>query len=369
MLRSRNGQALIITVILIALVMAVLGESLTTVLRFHSLQETEISQRDQALYIAEFGVNLMLYNINSGVVYNNGDSISGTDPSGIGSYVTTYCVPDTSGYGGSAYIKSVGSVGNIKRIIYASVEGGVTSDAFKYCLYTTTGGSDGVLPGYFVNYIYGSNYLYNVASATLPYPNPAYYNSTYAEVSVTLYGRWPVFYVSSSDLGNVVYIHTANPNATLTISFDNIFDATYSLSIITDAKNVYFADMGPANGEDTNWYGAENVNDNNLVYPILVHLGTGTVTFDFTPFYDYDTTLYLHGFLYTEGGIDMEYSYYSYGEIDGEVMEGNPVGELGGPYGDTQLSYVTDYYNNPPPHFIVPGEVTDVLPGSFREEY
>ncbi len=368
MIKERYGQALIITIIIIALIMAIFADGLTTVLRYHSTQETEIYQREQALYLAEAGVNQMLYNINSGIIYSNGDSISGSDPYGIGSYITTYYSPDTSGFSGSAYIKSVGVVGEYRRTIYTSIIGGITSEAFKYCLYTAPGGSDGVYYSYFTNFIYGSSYLYNTAPATLPYPDTVYYSSSYAGVSETLYGRWPIFYVSTADLNNVVYIHTVNPNATLIISFANIYDASYNISFITDAKNVYFTDLG-APYEDTYWYGAANPNDNNLVYPILVHFGTGTVTFDYSNYYNDYTTLHLYGFLYTYGGIDMEYNYYSYGEIDGEVMEQNPVGELGGPYGDTQMSYVTDYYNNPPPHFIIPGSIIEPLVGSFREEY
>jgi len=61
----------------------------------------------------------------------------------------------------------------------------------------------------------------------------------------------------------------------------------------------------------------------------------------------------------------------SKGKINGEVIERDPQGKLGGDDGTkTQLNYITDYYNDPPPYFIVPNDnVTKVFPGSFREEY
>ncbi len=375
-MKNRKGQAILVVIIIMAIVMAVFASSLTAGIRSHSLTETEIYQREQALYLAETGVNQMIFNINSGVTYNDGDSINAS-VSGIGKYETTYHTPDNSGYGGDAYIESVGTAGQFSRRIFVSVQmGGGNRDAFKYCLYTKTGGTDGISSdSYFTNNIYGNSYLYNVQSvSSLPYPDLNFYNRDYAEKYVVKGGNNPTYYIKKRDLGKVIYIHTRKSNATLTVSFGYIYDESYSLSIITDAKNVKFTEMGPTNGNDTNWYGAENSEDNNLVYPILVHLGTGTATFKFDETYDGNTTLYLHGFIYTKGSIDMEYisSFWygnSYGEIDGEVIEVDPKGKLGGPYGDTRIKYVTDYYNNPPPHFIVSGGNTVTMPGSFREEY
>jgi len=375
-MKNRKGQALIVIVIIMAVVMAIFVNALTTELHSHSLSETEIYQREQALYLAEIGVNRMIFNINGGDTYNDGDYITGT-VTGIGSYKSIYHTPDDSGYGGSAYIESIGTVGQFSRKIFASIQaGGGNRDAFKYCLYTTQGGSDGISSdSYFTNNIYGDAYRYNsFSTSSVPHPDPNYYNKNYAEKYIVKTGNNPTYRIKNKDLGKVLYIHTTKPNATLTVSFVNIYDESYNLSIITDAKNVKFTKMGPANGDDTNWYGAENSKDNNLVYPILVHLGTGTATFKFDETYDGGTTLYLHGFLYTKGGIDTEYIsnwFYgdSYGVIDGEVIEENPAGKLGGPYGDTRINYVTDYYNNPPPHFIVPGENTELIPGGFREEY
>jgi len=367
-MKQRKGQALIIVVLIIAIVMAVFASSYTTYLHYHALEETEIYQREQALYLAEIGINQMIFNINKGTVYNDGDSISNS-VSGIGTFTATYHTPDNSGYGGSAYIESVGTVGEISRKIFASVQAGSNiSDPFKYCLFTSTGGRDGVRSRYFKNYIYGNQYKYNNSPSSTPYPDENYYNENYVEKYVEETGTNPTYIVSSQDLDKVIYIHTES-DATLTVSFVNIYNETYNLSIITNAKDLILDKMGPANGDDTNWYGAKNSKDNDSTYPIITHFGSGTVKFNFTYSYDDYTTLKLHGFIYTAGGVDMEYSYYSYGEIDGEVIERNPQGELGGPWGDTSMNYVTDYYTNPPPHFIVPGTTTEVFPGSFREEY
>ncbi len=381
-MKKREGQALIIVVLIIAIVMAVFANSLTTQIRFHAREETEIYQREQALYLAEIGINQLIFNINSGTTYNDGDSITGTI-SDIGNYKTVYHSQDDATYGGNGYIESIGTAGEITRKIFASIQvGGNSSEAFKYCLYTSAGGPDGISDdSYFYNYIY-DNYLYNIQSGTVPYPDQSFYsytNSSAFEKVVTKGGSSPTYTVKSKDLGKVIFIHTKNNNATLTVSFKKILDKSYQLSIITDAKNVVFDKMGPADGNDTNWYGAENSHDDNLVYPILVHLGTGTATFKFDYSYNDDTTLYLHGFVYTNGDIKMKYDigwwfgYYtlSYGEFDGEVIEKNPQGDLGGDLHDgTTMNYVTDYYTNPPPHFISPdSDVDKVLPGSYREEY
>ena len=366
--QKRRGQALIIVVLIIAVIMAVFANSLLGRLRFGALQETEIYQREQALYLAEMGVNQIIANLNSGITYNDGDTITGT-VSGIGSFTTTYHTPDNSGFNGDSYVESEGKAGSFSRKIFASIQiGSNISDPFKYCLFTSTGGRDGVKRRYFKNYIYGNQYRYNNSPASTPYPDENYYNKNYAEEYVEETGTNPTYRVKSQDLGKVLYIHTES-DATLTVSFVYIYNESYNLSIITNAKNLVLDKMGPANGDDTNWYGAKNSKDDNSTYPIVTHFGSGTVKFNFTYSYDDDTTLYLHGFIYTAGGVDMEYSIYSYGEIDGEVVEKNPQGELGGPWGDTSMKYVTDYYTNPPPHFIIPGTTTKVLPGTFREEF
>ena len=386
-MKNRQGQALIIVVIIIAVIMAVFANSLTTRLRYHSQEETEIYQREQALYLAEAGVNKMIFNINSGTTYNDGDTIT-ENFSGIGNYTATYHTPDDSGFDGSSYIESTGTVGEISRKVFASVVS--LRDAFKYCLYTSKGGRDGIKDdSYFKNNKYGDNYLYNTTNAVTPYPDPIFYSYITASNNFDKYieetGSAPTYKIQSSDLGNVIYIHTEKANATLTIDFSNVSPVDpFSLSIITDAENVTIKNLYPhpsfPQSSTTTWSGAENSKDNNKTYPILVHLGNGTTTFNLTTNYILrNWTLKLNGFLYTAGAIDMEYVEYcvwlwgwwcwrAYGEIDGEVMEKNPQqeGKLGGSDGQrTSINYTADYYTTPPPHFIP----TKIFPGSFREEY
>lgn len=380
-MRKRNGQALIIVVIIIAIVMAVFANSLTTALRYHAEEETEIYQREQALYVAEIGINQMIFNMNNGATYSDGDQITGNAPSSIGRYTTTYHTGDNFG-SGSAYIESKGRVGEVERTVFASVQlGGNSSDAFKYCLFTSTGGRDGVIDdSYFNNLIYGNAYKYNPPGTyAVPYPDPAYYNERNAEKVRDLSGNnTPTYTIKKGDLqkNNVIYIHT-DPDATLTIDFIKISDYTFNLSIITDAKNVTIVNLPSNFFGDCTWNGARNSKDENKVYPVITHLGTGTLTLDYST--EWFSTLILHGFVYTGGSIDMKYTYFCWwwgcwrvtdGEINGEIIEQDPQGHLGGAYGDgTHLNYTTDYFTNPPPHFIIPGSETKILPGTFREEY
>ncbi len=374
-MKKRKGQALIIVVIIIAIIIAVFANSYTTRLRYHTQEETEIYQREQALYIAGIGVNQMIFNINNGTTYNDGDSIT-NNVSGIGTYATTYHTPDDSGYGGSAYIESVGTVGEISRKVFVSVQLGGSSDAFKYCLYTSTGGRDGIADdSYFNNSFYGNPFLYNKSQAVTPYPDPNYYNKNYSEKykDLSKKGNNPKYKVESGDLGKVIYIETKD-NATLTIDFEKISQTSFNLSIITNAKNVTIKNLYPRGTSSTiTWSGAKNSKDNDSVYPVITHLGTDTTTFEFNNYYN--ATLKLNGFIYTAGDLYMNYDLLgiipvSKGEFDGEVIEKDPQNKLGGDDGTrTTMNYVTDYYTNPPPHFIVPGSVTKVLPGSFREEY
>jgi type II secretory pathway pseudopilin PulG len=177
-MKNRHGQALIIVVIIIAVIMAVFANSLTTQLRYHAQEETEIYQREQALYLAEMGINQMIFNINNGTTYNDGDTITGNF-SDIGNYTATYHTPDDSGFGGSSYIESAGTVGKFTRKVFVSVQSGGSTDAFKYCLFTLTGGNDGVDDANFYNPIWKvpTEYKYNLPPGSVtPYPDPAFYN-------------------------------------------------------------------------------------------------------------------------------------------------------------------------------------------------
>jgi len=115
----RKGQAFIVVVLIFALIMSVFAISISTAMRSHALEETEIYQREQALYLAQMGINQMIYNIN----YDGSTSTtSGNSPSGIGTYIATYITPDSSGYGGIATIKGEGTVGQFIRKIFVSLD-------------------------------------------------------------------------------------------------------------------------------------------------------------------------------------------------------------------------------------------------------
>jgi len=375
-MRKRKGQALIIVVIIIAIVMAVFANSLTTAIRYHAEEETEIYQREQALYLAEMGINQMIFNINK-----NGDhsTIPPVTVPGIGSYKTIYHAPDNSGFGGSAYIESIGTVGKgknkVTRRIFASVEN--TSDAFKYCLFTGTGGRDGVYDDtYFTNSTYGDAYKYNTNASLTPRPDHNYHK--YAE-KVKNKSRNNTYKIKSGDLGHVIYIRKPKPSLgdTLTIDFGiltTLNKNSFSLSIITNAENVTIINLLPNGGE---WSGARSSKDGEI-YPVITHIppdDKGTLTIDYSTA-AWFSTLTLEGFVYTGGHIDMEYNFFGWlssGEFHGEVIEGNPGERLGGgwPGIGTTMIYTRDYYNYPPPHFIIPlsERETKVLPGTFREEY
>jgi len=385
-MRKRKGQALIIVVIIIAIIMAGFANSLTTAMRYHAREETEIYQREQALYIAEMGINQMIFNMNNGTTYSDEDNqISGdvldSEGNKIGSYTTIYHAPDNSGFGGSAYIESTGTVGKVERTVFVSIED--LSEAFKYCLFTSTGGRDRVEDdSYFDNQTYGDQdnpYKYNTDASLPPYPDPNY--PAYAEKVKNKSGK-NTYKITNGDLqenNNVIYIHKPNSGDTLTIDFGNISysDYSFNLSIITDAENVTIKNL-PFNfnvfaEKSTEWSGAKNSNDNKT-YPVITHLGTGTLKIDYSRrslwFPLIPLKLYVDGFVYTGGHIDMIYNTLwgeNSGEFDGEVIEQDPQGLLGGEDGnETHLKYTTDYFHNPPPHFIIP---TSVVPGSFREEY
>lgn len=373
-MKNRKGQALLVVIIIMAVVMAVFANSLTTGIRSHSLTETEVYQREQALYLAETGVNRMIFNINNGATYNDGDSISGT-VSGIGSYESIYHTPDDSGYGGSAYIESIGTVGEFSRKIFVSVQKGDGNEAFKYCLYTSQGGRDGINNDYFTNNIYGVNYRYNTQpDSSMPHPDMTQYGS-----------HWQrgYYFVGSSaiyrpfewnDNNKVVYIEARGSSpTTLTVDFQNY--SSIKLSLATNATNVIIKNM---NGS-FQWRPADEYEG--YTFPIITHSGTGEVEFDFNNFgNNWNETLELTGFIYTAGHIFMNYDAtfwwihipISKGVISGEVMEGDPQGKLGGDDGTrTNINYVTtDYYTNPPPFFPSAGNgKAKVFPGSFREEY
>ena len=422
-MKNRHGQALIIVVIIIAVIMAVFANSLTTRLRYHAQEETEIYQREQALYLAEIGINKMIFNINSGTTYNDGDTVT-ENFSGIGNYTAIYHTPDNSGFGGSSYIESVGTVGEISRKVFASVQSGGSSDAFKYCLYTKKGKykktNDDGSEITFTNKDYGSSYYYNNTSGTVtPYPDWSWYtDSANCPQGITFverdYSGKTVTYnpFKKNDDGKVVYIHYTGKkkNATLTIEFvtSSFMDwfngkSTIQISIITDYPVVIFKNigeyalpfMGIVNGLDITWNPIYY--DSNHQYPAFIHKPVLTtskshIQFNYNDPLNSRHTFKINGLLYSNSPVKIKYglnkrSNWGFINIRSELIAkslttdwdysedylGYDVNNDNRMTTETIFDYDPDDHSNyflyPPPHFIVPDNVTKVLPGSFREEY
>jgi hypothetical protein len=355
---KRKGQALIIVVIIFALIVSVFAISISTAMRSHALEETEIYQREQSLYLAQMGINQMIYNINDGETYRQ--PISDASPSGIGTYVATYYTPDTSSYDGNAYIKGEGTVGQYTRVVYASLQG--STEEFKYCLFTSTGGRDGVnSDSNFTNSVYGvdpiaKKYAYNTSAATIPtpdmswYTDPPNYEKYHEYSSNTTYN--PTTY---NDTGKVVFINYTGSDSsdTLTITFTS---SPISLSLITNFPNI-------ATNIDGTW---DSVSWNGLTYPILVHqIAYSNMQFNVN--LKGNKTLTLNGFVYTNATFTASYSAHSFLTINGEMV----TNSLENIADKIKFNYINDYFNNPPPHFIYTpsGAGVKFLPSSFREEY
>jgi len=353
----KKGYILIVTTIIIALILSGLLYATSIWLRTHATESTEIAQREIALYAAQYGINEMIYNLNTGTTYINGQSISDTTPSGY-SYTATYYIGDT--FGGTAYIKGVGTAGSFKRTIYASIVGTsgstTTSDAFKYCMYTGTGGKDSLPSGsdstYFSN-ANGSNYYYNISSGTLPIPDWNWYSNNYSA-----YYNPGTDYPSLSLPGGynkqVLYIPYSgtNTSATLTINISG----TFSVSLITNYPNVVIQGSGTWNAASYN----------NNTYPVILHypsITTGSLKFDLTG----NNSVTLSGFVYTKGNFSIGYSGWSNFTLNGMLMAGS-LGYIAPKNGTFKINYTNDYYSNPPPSFSSPSGYY-YLPGSYREEY
>ena len=365
----KKGYILIVTTIIIALIISGLLYATSIWLRTHATESTEIAQREIALYAAQYGINEMIYNLNTGTTYTNGQSISDTTPSGYSYNATYYNTGDT--FDGTAYIKGVGTAGSFKRTIYASITGG-SSEAFKYCLFSSTGGSDNSgSDTYFSNSVYGSPYFYNKTTATIPTPDSSFYLDPYnPEFDLVLPDQSGAnnnytFSVSPSHLNKLVFVYFRNTTRTLTINFNSINSANFSISIVTNARNVTIQNINPPG---KTWSG---VIKNGVTYPLLVHTGTGLVNIQLTKSYLQDYWITFQGFFYSAGSISVTYDYTCYGRFVGEVIVNNPSGNpngIGGNYGDTRFVYSYDYFRNPPPHFGSASGFT-YLTGSYREEY
>jgi type II secretory pathway pseudopilin PulG len=353
----QKGQALIVVVIIFALIMSVFAISISTAMRSNALEETEIYQREQDLYLAQMGINKMIYNINSGTTYTNGQYIAGTSPSGIGSYKATYITPDTSGFGGIATIKGEGTVGQFTRVIYSSLQGSGSAEVFKYCLYTSTGGKDSIGDpdtSYFLN-PFGPSYFYNpTGSYTIPSPDWSWYTTAGNYQIKRDFSASTLYDPTSSttnDTGKVVFInYTGNvSSATLTISFNS----SIGLSVITNFPSITTTINGTWN----------SVNLSGLTYPILVHQTAYSDT-QFNINLKSNRTLAINGFVYTNATFAASYSGQSNLTINGEMVA-NSLGDIAD---KIKFNYINDYFGKPPPHFIVSSSM-EFLPSSYREEY
>jgi len=385
---KKKGFVLVITVIIIAFIISSLVLSVSIWLKSHSYESLEIAQREQTLYVAQYGINEMIYNMNSGTTYIDGQSISGTTTGGNGTYKATYYTSDT--FGGTAYIKGEGTVGQFTRVVFASIIG--ASDVFKYCLYTADGGYTKTHSN--VNYItfnnpdppngYGSNYYYNSTSGTLPQPDWTWYTTasnypvnTFVERD---YGvNRTITFNSPTYRNKVVFINYTGTSisATLTIRLTNIPASPPPQTYITNFPKVKFtiSQSGNTTWQPVNYSG-------NIDYPLFIHIpkvGTGSVYINL----DYRSTdthiITFQGVFYTKSPVTIEYGgkYWGFLDIRGEMFAGSLTtdwdylepSDLNGDFRITTktiFDYTKDYYSYPPPHF---SQGASFKTGTYREEY
>jgi hypothetical protein len=338
-------------------------------MRSQAFEGTEIYQREQALYLAEMGINQMIYNVNTGTTYSNGQSMSGTAPSG--SYAATYYTGDT--FGGTAYIKGVGTTGSFTRTVYASVAGS-NPDAFKYCLFTQNGGytktnNGGYMTITMTNNTYGSSYTYNTSPATVPTPDWAWYtnsNNYLTGVFTKIDNANDAALTASSYSGKIVYENYTGSSATATLTI-NFGGGSYNISIITNFPMVNIVWNG--NNGNTTW--TPITYSGNIEYPLLIHNPSITTSSKLT--FDLSTTnknnyktFAVQGFIYSNSDASVLYgSYWGYLNIKGTLFAKSLTTDWD--YNQTTFNYLKDYYTSPSPHFS--GSVAQFLPGSYREEY
>ena len=360
---KRKGQAFIIVVIIFGLIVSVFAISISTAMRSQALEETEIYQREQALYLAQMGINQMIYNINDGTTYTDGQSINGTPPD-IGTYKATYYTPDTSGYNGIAYIKSEGTVGLYTRVIYASLQGSGSTEVFKYCLYSANGGYDGITnPSTSLINLQYVGYGYNSLSGTLPSVDL----NSYRNISDRVITNNSYTY-SLSDSGKLLYFDYTGGSDTLSLYFFNFTSIT--LSIATNYPNVVIY-AGSNSRTTITWNPAsKTIGGSQVTLPILVHNPpSGSFTIDFTDNLAKKDTLLINGFIFSNSTTSFKYissppGQRNYINITGELMVKSIVSIAG----NGTINYTNDYFTNPPPYFIT-GNFIRFLPSSFREEY
>jgi hypothetical protein len=340
----------------------------------------------------------MIYALNTngvlnGQTINPGSPINGTTPSGYPYTVTYYNTGDT--FGGTAYIKGVGTAGSFKRTIYASIIGG-NSEAFKYCLFTQTGGytktNYGSYPTITMSNSSYSGYTYNQNGATVPNPDWTWYTNSanypsgvftqleLSDLSITIYNSSFVYYISPSNYNGVIYVHYTENwwSDTLNINFDG---GNYDISIITDFPNVNI--VLNWDNKDTIWKPAKIVYENStdkwknqapspkeMECPAFLHKSStpdqSNVAFDLTNAKS-NQTFTVQGFLYSNSPVTFSYgSAWGHLNINGTLFAKSLTTDWD--YNETTFNYTKDYYNNPPPHFGSASGFT-YLPGSYREEY
>ena len=361
--KNRQGQVLIIVVIVFATIISIFAIALSSSIRYGALEGTEIYKREQALYLAEMGVNKMIYNINTGTTYYHGDTLSGDSLSEIerkkmGSYVATYKDKNPADtFGGSAYIKGEGTVGKdpdkYTRTIYVSLVGSGDLNTYKYCMFSGGGGEDGLSgTSYFTNNIY-PGFFYNSTSSNIPTVNLDSFlqNGGYREIDIAnTYSYTPVN-------GDKVYLKYVGGSTTLTINPANV-----SCSIITDFPNVI---LSLANATLSSI--PSGVSDN-FSYPLIVHIPQQGVSSSFKCSSSGNKNLVLNGLIYTNTTFSISYSGQDKFTLNGMLIAGQ-LGSIA-PKGNAtfKINYNTDFVTKPPLYFSIPGTVQVLIP-SYREEY
>ncbi|MEF3244489.1 MAG: hypothetical protein K6343_00685 [Caldisericaceae bacterium] len=393
----RRGYALVLVTIIITLMIMGLINSVSVWLRTHALELNETSGREVALYVAQYGINEMIYNINNGTAYSDGASINGTTPNGF-TYTATYYQTDT--FGGSAYIKGEGTAYGYTRVIYASIISLTSSDFFKYNLYTREGNytktNSNVDYITFYNSIYGQNYFYNTTSGVLPDPQFAWYtnpNNYLANVFRKINSSNTNYNFNlDAPLYNkrVVFInYTGNSStATLTVNFNNL-RSNKTLSIITNYPNVYFQlNLEQLIGTQITWSARKA--SGGKFYPLFLHVpkvGSGSVYINLDYSQTDTKTIIFEGLFYTKSPVTIEYggSYWGFLKILGQMLAdslltdwdyyesflGIPIDINGdGLYTTETIFDYVDYHSKlPKPFSSTGGTQIEYMVGTYREEY
>lgn len=370
----RRGQAFIVVVIIFAVVVSVFTISISNSLRYQALEETATYQSEQALYLAEMGVNEMIYNINTDTdtSYSDGDTLSGDNtednnfipsPSGIGEYQATYHEPDNSGFGGYAYIEGIGTIGKENEAVTRKVYASLQCVAYKYCMFTEEGDKGNLVENdttYFTNGVY-SDWLFNDKQVEeIPHVDDL---NSYVDDPQHYQPPNPPLGEDNTytpQAGAKVYIqYDTSRTPVLTINFSGTIDC----SIITDYPHVVVKVSG-----NSSW---KNItSDNGVQYPLIVHKSANPDISSFTVEFQSDNqTFSMDGFVYTNSKFGVTYQERNSFTINGMLIAGS-VGSIAPPDTSTfKINYIYDYFKNPPPHFSIPPNFMGFLISSFREGY